>query len=237
MATNKKTQRKTPKKTKLKTPIIIVNFKNYKTAIGKNALKLAKACEKAMKKTKANISIAVPDVDICKVSSKTTLPVLAQHVDYFDYGSHTGFILPEDAKENGAIGSLINHSERKLDFKTIKKTIERLKENKMVAVVCIEKPSQAEKIAKLNPDFIAIEPPELIGGDVSVSTAQPDIIVKTVEKVKKVNNIPVLCGAGVKTKEDVEKAIELGAEGILIASGITKAKNPQKALEQLIKGL
>jgi thiamine monophosphate synthase len=36
---------------------------------------------------------------------------------------------------------------------------------------------------------------------------------------------------------DVSHAVKLGVKGILVASGITNAKNPEKALVQLIKGL
>jgi triosephosphate isomerase len=86
--------------------------------------------------------------------------------------------------------------------------------------------------------MIAVEPPELIGGDISVSTANPEIISDTVELVKKINpNILVLCGAGVKNQTDVSKAISLGSEGILLASGVVKSKEPRKILLDLIQGL
>ena len=43
----------------LKTPLIIVNFKTYKSATGKNAEQLAKICEKVAKQTKINNPIPV----------------------------------------------------------------------------------------------------------------------------------------------------------------------------------
>ena len=49
--------------------------------------------------------------------------------------------------------------------------------------------------------------------------------------------IPVLCGAGVKTRADVEKAMELGAAGILLASGVVKAEDPGAVLTELVRGL
>jgi len=95
----------------------------------------------------------------------------------------------------------------------------------------------AEKIAYLNPDFIAVEPPELIGGTVSVSDAKPEIISSSVKAVKLINNkIKVLCGAGIHNKDDVKKAIKLGAEGVLVASGIVKAENQKTALRDLVNG-
>ena len=93
-------------------------------------------------------------------------------------------------------------------------------------------------MAAFAPDFIAVEPPELIGGDVSVTKANPFIIEDTVNSVKDVNKkISVLCGAGVKTGEDVAKALELGADGVLLASGVVKSKDPKATLLDLIKHL
>ena len=39
------------------------------------------------------------------------------------------------------------------------------------------------------------------------------------------NSTKLLCGAGIVTAEDVERAIELGSHGILVASGIVKSRN------------
>jgi triosephosphate isomerase len=41
-----------------------------------------------------------------------------------------------------------------------------------------------------------------------------------------------LCGAGVKTGEDVAMALKLGSEGILVASGVVKAKYPESILRE-----
>jgi triosephosphate isomerase len=49
--------------------------------------------------------------------------------------------------------------------------------------------------------------------------------------------IPVLCGAGVKDKADVSKALSLGSQGILLASGVVKSSEPRKVLIDLIQGL
>jgi triosephosphate isomerase len=92
------------------------------------------------------------------------------------------------------------------------------------------------KYATLRPNFIAYEPPELIGGDVSVTSAEPSIISDVV-KACNPKNVRVLVGAGVKTSEDARKSIELGADGVLIASGIVKAREPAKALNAIIHGI
>lgn len=93
-------------------------------------------------------------------------------------------------------------------------------------------------MASFSPRFIAVEPPELIGGDISVTTANPRIVSDTVDAVKSVDGrISVLCGAGVKTGKDVRAAIDLGADGVLLASGVVKHKDPRSALLDLVSGL
>ena len=78
----------------------------------------------------------------------------------------------------------------------------------------------------------------MIGGDISVTTADPKIVSDTVAAVKDVNpNVRVLCGAGVKNGKDVATAIELGAEGVLLASGVTKASDAAAVLEDLVSHL
>ena len=213
--------------------LAIINFKAYQTSIGLNAIKLAKICEKVAKKERANIAVAVQPADIFAVAANVNIPVLAQHVDAIEFGAKTGWILPESALQAGAVGSLINHSEHQIPLQQIKATIDRLRALGMLSVVCANTPTTAIKIAKLNPDIIAIEPPELIGGNIAVSQAKPQVITQTTSKIR---NIPILCGAGVKTKDDVVKSVQLGAKGILVASGVTNAKNPEQALTQLVRG-
>ncbi len=216
-------------------PLLIINFKAYESAIGENAVKLAKAAESAAKETGAPVYVAVQAADIFQVKNSVKLPVLAQHVDYVDFGAFTGAMLPEAAKEAGAAGSLVNHAEKRLDIEAIEKTVARLKSLGMKSIVCAASAEEAEKIANFAPDYIAYEPPELIGGDVSLSTSAPHVIHDAVRRVKKISpKTKVLAGAGVKEKKDVDVALDLGAVGMIVASHITKAKEPRKAILGLI---
>ena len=53
--------------------------------------------------------------------------------------------------------------------------------------------------------------------------------------MKEVNpGVRVLCGAGVKNGQDVATAISLGAEGVLLASGVTKASDVSSVLKDLV---
>ena len=216
------------------TPFVLVNFKTYDEASGFNAEKLAKICAEVAKKNKIEIAVAVQAADIYRVSQNAKVKVFAQHIDPVSGGKFTGHIFPKNIKENGAVGTILNHSERMLDMKTLEKSINAAKDYGLIVVACASTPEIAGRASSFNPDFIAIEPPELIGGDISVSTAKPEIITSTIKKVK--NNIPVLCGAGIKTRDDVKKAYQLGAKGILVASGVTLSKTPKKELQNLIDG-
>ena len=205
-------------------PIVIINFKTYKQ--GKSTVSLAKEIQKASK----NIIIAVQDSDVYKVKKATRLKVFSQHVDPFPPGRHTGYIIPEAVKKDGAQGTLLNHSEHKLKFETIKQTVKRCKEAKLKTAVFAANLSEAIKIKKLKPTFLIIEPPELIAGKISVSKAKPELIRNISKKLK----YPFLVGAGIHTKEDIKIALKLGAKGVVISSAITTSKSPGKKLKELL---
>ena len=192
---------------------------------GINASKLAKIAEKISKKYRIKIAI-VPPQHLLSEIAKYSIPVLAQHVDVANVGSTTGFIVPEIIKKSKVSGSLINHSEHRISEEEITELVSRLKKLDMISVVCVKDVNEAKKYAKLNPDYIAIEPPELIGTGKAVSKEKPEVITKSVMAVKQAkNSTKLLCGAGIVSGQDVTKAMQLGAKGILVASGIVKAKN------------
>ncbi len=215
--------------------VIIINFKAYKEGFGERALEIAKAAEEIMNKTDEYIAIAPNIVDLAEIIKKTSVDVFAQHVDPVDYGSHTGSITAEMIKEKGARGSLINHSEKRLKLWEIEYLVSKFRKLGLISVVCTNNVNTTAAASALNPDYVAVEPPELIGTGIPVSKAEPDVVRNSVKVAKDVNeNVKVLCGAGITTHEDYVTAIELGAEGVLIASGIVKAKDPKKALKELV---
>lgn len=218
----------------LKFPILITNFKTYQSATGIEALKLAKIHEEVAVEFGVNFAVSPQVVDIWMIASQINIPVLSHHFDAITHGQFTGHILPEALKMAGADGSLLNHAEKKIPFAQIAESLVRASAVGLFTVVCAKDLDEAKRIAELKPDAVALEPPELIGGDVSVSTASPDIIK---EAVKVVGDVPLIVGAGVKTGKDVEIALELGAKGILVASGVTKAHEPKKVLEEFARAL
>lgn len=214
--------------------MIITNFKLYESATGDKALALAKIHEEVAKETGADIQVSVQPIDLARISQEVDIPVLAQHIDPKNFGSGTGHILPESVKMAGAVGTLLNHSERRLEREVLKESIKRAKENGLTTVVCAESPEEGASFLEFDPDFIAVEPPELIGGDISVSTSQPEIIENA---SKLIGSEKLLVGAGVKNGTDVKTCIELGAKGVLLASGVTKADDPKAVLMDLASGL
>ena len=222
----------------LKTPVIVLNMKTYSESTGKNALDIAKIMDKVSEESGINMAISVQSTDIKECSTNINIPVFAEHIDPIKPGSHTGWTLPEAIKEAGAVGSLINHSEHRLNLADIDLCISRAKELNLDQIVCSNNILTSKAIAALSPNFLAVEPPELIGGDISVTTANPKIVSGSVEAVKDIdNNVKVLCGAGVKNGIDVSRAIELGSVGVLLASGIIKAKNKEMVIRDLISKL
>ncbi len=217
---------------------VIINCKTYREATGDDAFKLAKICDDVAKETDVEIIICPQFTDIYRIAKNVDIPVYAQHVDPVDYGSNTGHVLPESVKAAGSAGSLINHSERRLRLADIEACIEKLKSLGMISVVCTNNINVTKAASALGPDFVAIEPPELIGTGIPVSKAQPEIITGSVDAVNKVNpDVKVLTGAGITTGDDVKKAIELGTCGVLLASGVIKAKNPKDVLMDLVKDI
>jgi triosephosphate isomerase len=215
----------------LKLPIIIVNYKTYTEATGKKALQLSKIAEKVSVEAGINIGVAPQFTDITPIADTVSIPVFAQHIDPISPGSHTGQILLESVKEAGAVGTLINHSERRLKLFEIESIVTRTRGSGLVSVVCTNNAGVSAAAAALKPDMIAVEPPELIGTGVPVSKTKPEVVSGTVEVVKQVNpNVVVLCGAGITTGGDVAAALNLGTKGVLVASGIVKAKDPRKVL-------
>ncbi|MGB0174376.1 MAG: triose-phosphate isomerase [Candidatus Poseidoniaceae archaeon] len=218
-------------------PLIVVNFKTYATAMGQKAVDLAQAMERASKDHVRMIAV-VSAFDLHAVKQAApSLEVWSQHLDPVGQGSFTGWLQPENAIERGAQGTIINHAEHKVDIEHVQQLMQQLPDE-FPMCACAADVDEAHRLAELGPNFIAVEPPELIGGDISVTTADPAIVSDTVNAVRAINpQVRVLCGAGVKDGKDVKTAVELGAHGVLLASGVTKASDVDAVLADLVAGL
>jgi triosephosphate isomerase len=216
---------------KVKTPVIIVNFKTYLESTGQRAVALAKAAEKVAAETGVSIVVAPQFADIGLLATAVNIPVFSQHLDPIKPGNSTGHVLAESIKEAGAVGTLINHSERQLKLSEIEAIVALCREKNLVSCVCANNPLTSTAVAAMRPDIVSFEPPELIGTGIAVSKAQPEVVTNTVNLVRQVNrDVKILCGAGISQSEDVSATLKLGASGVLVASGIVKAKDPYNIL-------
>lgn len=219
-------------------PLILVNLKTYKEGTGSRAHLIAQAAELVSRESGATVGVAPGYIDLHPLCHHFAIPVYAQHVDSFEPGAHTGHITADAIKAAGAAGSLVNHSERRLTIADIEASVRALQARKLVAVVCTNNEATSAAAAALAPEYVAIEPPELIGSGVSVSKANPEIIRRSVAAVKSVNkNTKVLTGAGIQSGECVKIAVDLGTDGVLLASSVVKAKDPGAVLRDLVSKL
>ncbi len=213
--------------------LILVNLKTYPC----DPVAVAKAVRDVDEKTDARLAVAPQDAHIERVAA-TGVETWAQHVDPIDYGSNTGHTLAESVAEAGAEGTLINHSENRLKLADIDGSVRAAQRAGLETIVCANNPAQIGASAALGPNAVAVEPPELIGTGTPVSQADPDIVEDAVDAASGVDDdVSVLCGAGISTGDDVVSAGELGAEGVLLASGVAKADDPEAALEDLVAPL
>lgn len=213
-------------------PRLIVNFKNYEEVSSREALDMIGILKECVSDRSVKIGVCVNAIDLkdCLRVGGENLKIYGQHVDPVKYGASTGKINPEYLKELGVEGSLVNHSEDRIGLWTIKKEVEQMAELDLVSLVCAESLEEGIVLADLLPDVLAYEPPELIGGDVSVATASPDVIEEIVKKV----DVPVMVGAGIKSAKDVDICMELGAFGVLVASGVVKSSDPAKVVNEFL---
>jgi len=219
-------------------PLILINLKTYKEGMGSRAHAIATAAQLVAQESGATIGIAPSYIDLHPLAKHFMIPVYAQHVDGTAPGAHTGQVTADAIKLAGASGSLVNHSERRLNLADIEASVRALQSQKLSAVVCTNNDTTSAAAAALAPDYVAIEPPELIGSGVSVSKANPEIIRRSVAAVHAVSpKVKVLTGAGIQSGDCVRIAVELGTDGVLLASSVVKAEDPKIVLRDLVSQL
>lgn len=212
--------------------MIIINLKSYRQGIGKNSREIVETCEEVSEETGKDIAVCAQNTDLLRFKN-SSIEIFSQHIESVELGSHTGHTPVEVVEEAKADGVLINHSEKRLTSKEIKKIVEKTKKHNLTSVICAQSPEECEKFSKFKPDYIAYEDPELIGGNTSISEAEPEMI----EKAVSASQVPVLTGAGIHNTKDVEKSIKHGCKGVLVASAVVKSEKPKEIVKELAEGL
>jgi len=217
--------------------MIFVNYKAYEEGTGQKAIGLTKLLEDVVRETQVKIIPVVQAADVKEIVSGTTLEVWTQKIDPYEAGAHTGAIVAEAVLEDGASGTFLNHSEAKFaGFDDLARASDRAKSVGLKTLVFAANIEELKNVCSLNPNFVSYEPPELIGStETSVAQAKPEIVKEAAEAASAAG-IPLIVGAGVHSREDVKKCLELGAVGVAVASDILKAEDPKKEILNLIEG-
>ncbi len=222
----------------IRLPVIVINFKTYSQATGERAILLAQQCEKVAKEYDISVVVAPQFTDIFQVARAVEIPVFAQHMDAGEPGQYTGHIIGEALVEAGCSGVLLNHSERRLQLADIEAAVRRAERLHLYTIVCTNNPVVSVAGAALNPSAIAVEPPGIRGSGISVSQSKPEVITTTVDMIRRVNKtVVILCGAGISKGDDVKAALNLGSQGVLLASAVAKSNRPADVLRELIQPL
>jgi len=212
---------------------VLVNLKAYPC----DPVEVATAAADVADDSGVRVAVAPQAANIESVA-ETGVETWAQHVSPNEYGSHTGSTLAEAVADAGAVGTMLNHSENRLKLAGIDASLDAADRVDLETIVCANNPGQIGAAAALGPDAVAVEPPELIGTGTPVSKADPDIVTGAVDAAARVDgDVDVLCGAGISTGEDLVSASDLGASGVLLASGVAKADDSRAALEDLVEPL
>ena len=217
--------------------MIFVNFKTYERGSGKSALELVSVLEGVAHESGVRIIPVVQASDIKEIVLATKLEVWTQHIDAVEFGAHTGSILAEAVFEVGATGTFLNHSEHRFDnFDDLKKAHERSKEVGLKTLIFAANLDELKHILELAPNYASYEPPELVGSKTtSVAKEKPEVISQAVT-LARAKGIPLIVGAGIKSMEDVQKSVELGAAGVAVASSVVVSENPRQEIMELIEG-
>jgi triosephosphate isomerase len=222
---------------RLQTPIFEIGLKGY--LYGAAAVHLAVEADRASQECGVSIIFDPQYVDIPAVAAATKhLLVFSQHMDSVEIGRGSGMVLPEALKEAGAVGTMLNHSERPMTLAQISGAIRRSDEVGLATMVCTDSPEEAAAAAQLAPNIVLAEPPSLIGGDVSVATAMRGFVEQTIEMVGRINpDIIVMCSAGVKKPQDVADMVALGVGATGSTSGILKADDPVAQMWAMVRAM
>ena len=209
--------------------MFVINLKNYK--IGKEVIDLIRKLEVYYPKS----IVAVPDLELketIKNANNASMEIISQHVDYHERGRGTGYTIPEELINSGVKTSLLNHSEHRIPFIDIKKTVKRCNEIGIRLIICAENVKEAKELLKLNPYAIAFEDKKLISTGKSITTHNEHDLKRFVELFKDSTTLP-LCGAGISSGEDVAQAMIMGCKGVLVASAVANSQTPEKFLKEV----
>jgi triosephosphate isomerase len=215
-------------------PFFEIGPKNY--LYGSQIVDLARIADEASSKFGVAVIFTTPYTNIETVARTVkNLYVFAPHMDLTPIGRGLANVLPESVRAAGAVGVLLNHSEKPLGISTLCGTVERARSLGMLTVVCADSTTEIRAVAEISPDAIIAEPADLIGkgkmGDISYVAAA----CRTIRSINP--EIAVLVGAGVSCGQDAYNVIRTGADATGSSSGVVCAKDPKAVLHEMLEGV
>jgi len=220
---------------RIRPPVFEIGLKGY--CWGADAVRLAVEADRLAEALGVSIVFNPQTVDIRPVAQATRrILVFAQHMDPVEPGRGVGGVLAEALRDAGAVGTLLNHSEKPVTLGALARTIERAQAVGLFTLVFADSPAEAAALACLGPDIVLAEPPELIATGVSAGNVMADFVAATVAAVKAVDPaVLVMSGAGVNGPDDVDRMIRLGLDGTGSSSGILRAADPAAAMRAMLE--
>ena len=219
-------------------PVFLINFKNYQVILGEGALRLARTAEAVVGTMDVELILAPPAPTLGAVAAAVEAQVFGQSVGDQPEGKSTGAIIPEALRASGCAGSIINHSESRIPLEVVGQIVPRMKKLGLRSCVCGEDAGEIAKLAALDPEYLAVEPPELIGSGVAVSQARPELLRETLTAARGASfRGMLLCGAGIVTGEDAAAAMKLGMDGVLVSSSVVRSQDWEGKIGELARAL
>ncbi|HKZ35156.1 MAG TPA: triose-phosphate isomerase [Patescibacteria group bacterium] len=212
--------------------MIVLSLKTYKESSGDEVIKLARIAEKVNQDTGVPIWLCAQAFDIYRLVQAVKLPIWAQHLDPIDPDRHSGWLSPYSARQVGAVGAVINHAEHTVPLGTIDTTINKCRQYGLKTLVIADTIDLVKQVIELQPDYLAFERPDLIGGKVAMVDVEADHIKQVID----LSPVPVIVGAGIRTGDNVKKTLSLGGVGVILASAVVKAADQEAALRELASG-
>jgi triosephosphate isomerase (TIM) len=220
---------------RIRPPVFEIGLKGY--CWGADAVRLAVEADRLAAELGVSVVFDPQAVDIAAVAAATSrILVFAQHMDPVPAGRGVGCVLAEALRDAGAVGTLLNHSEKPMTLGELRRAIERARETGLFTLVFADSPAEAAALAHLGPDIVLAEPPELIATGVSAGNVMAGFVAETVAAVKAVDpSILVMSGAGVNGPDDVDRMLRLGLDGTGSSSGILRAADPFAAMRGMLE--
>lgn len=214
---------------------LILNFKTYPEASGKQAVELARIVDQTDNLPDVEVIICPQAADIYRVREHFPyMPIWAQHTDAIEPGKHTGWTSPENIKMAGANGTILNHSEHQIEIANIERHIQTANQFGLTVGCAVADLEMAQTIIPSNPDMIMFEPPSLVSSGTSLIDVDHATALNFHDELRGSFTNPILIGAGISDENDVRGALQIGYDGVMLASGFATAADPGEFLRKIL---